>query len=807
MNNENNKESVKAAQGNVNHSFTDLIHFKDDFLKTLFEFKADFTKQTSSQIYTIEKKLKEMTSKTSDIEEKVLKLIHSTTIDTSKIEKIDDILITTQKATNTLMAHEVKINTIEKDISNACYKYDKIFIDNLSIPGKIGDYCKFKNLREYIFNNDESVNSLTTLINKSTMDLKSYKKKIEALIQQFNFQITSFKDSCVEYTNTKIAEAELKKQSENDEIYSTIERVKIENAKYSMLIKKQTEILHKDIEDILGMKKEINETMYDTLKKTEQMDKEVLSEFDAIKQEFKEIKGSIIDLASFLKNGNNTKDSSEPQSEEERNKLKNDLITNFNQTLGKLIRQAALEKAEQYSERIHSSEMIGKEIESCVKKYINGKIKYNEVNLNRRKTQIAVSLPLSMSNSPRVKKRKTPKVVNISELNLNSSIYKINTSPNEYKEKKQETKESIDNSEELTLPKEEKIILQTNENNQKRNSKTKNISRNHSTIYDQDSNTYDENLKISNKSIMIEKQKENKKEKENNKENAFLIDKGKTLCVVSKTNKAQLIKTPKRNENMTKIIYNNNNNNIITNNSTNNIKLNNVNNENKNINSNINYHLQNNKYFTGREVKTVITSSSPKVNDDKIKIKSRLNYRASKLGLSSNDECIKTPKININLKPNKRCFSSNEGDTIVEDVPLIPTYQTNFYSDLSKSPIENRIIEFEFFTKKKFDELVSEIKQFLPIKFNSHIRNYSVVVDKQPKYTFGKSIYSPSNRVQTAKRPQIKQGNSFTKKNPIEKENKSPVTTGDPDTSTSSSKANLIAFRKYLNQAPKHIVK
>ena len=82
-----------------------------------------------------------------------------------------------------------------------------------------------------------------------------------------------------------------------------------------------------------------------------------------------------------------------------------------------------------------------------------------------------------------------------------------------------------------------------------------------------------------------------------------------------------------------------------------------------------------------------------------------------------------------------------------------------------------------------------------------------MVVDKQQKYTFGKSIYSPSNRVQTAKRPQIKQGNSFNKKNPIEKESKSPVTTGEPDTSTPSSKANLIAFRKYLNQTPKQIMK
>ena len=44
-----------------------------------------------------------------------------------------------------------------------------------------------------------------------------------------------------------------------------------------------------------------------------------------------------------------------------------------------------------------------------------------------------------------------------------------------------------------------------------------------------------------------------------------------------------------------------------------------------------------------------------------------------------------------------------------------------------RNGLEKKILELEYFTKKKFDELVREIKYFIPIHFNSHIKDYTIV--------------------------------------------------------------------------------
>ena len=61
-------------------------------------------------------------------------------------------------------------------------------------------------------------------------------------------------------------------------------------------------------------------------------------------------------------------------------------------------------------------------------------------------------------------------------------------------------------------------------------------------------------------------------------------------------------------------------------------------------------------------------------------------------------------------------------DEEIIDKPL--SDKTSFNYDKNKGYLENKIIELEYFTKKKFDELVKEIKIFLPIHFNSHLRDY-----------------------------------------------------------------------------------
>ena len=64
-------------------------------------------------------------------------------------------------------------------------------------------------------------------------------------------------------------------------------------------------------------------------------------------------------------------------------------------------------------------------------------------------------------------------------------------------------------------------------------------------------------------------------------------------------------------------------------------------------------------------------------------------------------------------------------DEDIIDKPLILD-KNIFRFDQTKGNLENRIMELEYFTKKKLDELVKEIKNFIPIHFNSYIKNYSV---------------------------------------------------------------------------------
>ena len=57
-------------------------------------------------------------------------------------------------------------------------------------------------------------------------------------------------------------------------------------------------------------------------------------------------------------------------------------------------------------------------------------------------------------------------------------------------------------------------------------------------------------------------------------------------------------------------------------------------------------------------------------------------------------------------------------------------------AEKKKSVVEKKIIELEFFTKKKFDELVNEIKNFIPIHFNSYIRDYKIIESPVKKRNF-----------------------------------------------------------------------
>jgi len=63
-------------------------------------------------------------------------------------------------------------------------------------------------------------------------------------------------------------------------------------------------------------------------------------------------------------------------------------------------------------------------------------------------------------------------------------------------------------------------------------------------------------------------------------------------------------------------------------------------------------------------------------------------------------------------------------DIDIIDRPLLSN-QKKFEVSKERGDVERKIIELEYFTKKKFDELVKEIKNFIPIHFNSYVKDYN----------------------------------------------------------------------------------
>ena len=62
-------------------------------------------------------------------------------------ERLNEI---TKKLEEVKTINNTKISSFQRDLSDACFKYDRIFLNNISSPGLIGDGCPYPTMRSYL---------------------------------------------------------------------------------------------------------------------------------------------------------------------------------------------------------------------------------------------------------------------------------------------------------------------------------------------------------------------------------------------------------------------------------------------------------------------------------------------------------------------------------------------------------------------------------------------------------------------------------------------------------------------------------
>ena len=212
----NNEEILNSEK--ENNSISNEEEKKDENNQIKLTEFAIFRNEIFTQIQEITDKVNtkilehqnEITNTMKSLKEEIKKVIDKNNYFSDQIlniklqnEKIEDYETFKKKTESQLITHEIHLNETMKDLSNAKFKYDRIFLENLTVPGYIGQASQYKNVGEFLNYVISEISSLNSEKLQMKNDIKELKKKAENNIKDvISINNTTYK-RCNEYTDKR----------------------------------------------------------------------------------------------------------------------------------------------------------------------------------------------------------------------------------------------------------------------------------------------------------------------------------------------------------------------------------------------------------------------------------------------------------------------------------------------------------------------------------------------------------------------------------------------------------------------------
>ena len=270
----------------------DPFAYIESTIKTaITQFSTQITTDLSS-LYTEIKKINEKHSSLSSqlIEHKI------------RLEKVDTLSSSLSQATEQLSTINIRISNINKSLSSMQIKYDKIFLDNLTVPGYIGEFSQYKTMRDYIEDNITQMTKLQKDKGKSESELKAYRDKIEQLTNQCTQAMTNFTKTYMSFNNTIKSECNSYVDNKYEHLVDMINNLKIANGSEGLKIRQKADELKKEISDLKELREMIKMNVINEVNKCVKKVDMVGIDVEECKGDIRELKGKI----GGMKNGNNS---------------------------------------------------------------------------------------------------------------------------------------------------------------------------------------------------------------------------------------------------------------------------------------------------------------------------------------------------------------------------------------------------------------------------------------------------------------------------------------------------------------------
>ena len=284
-----------------NYDNKDMNIFKEDIL--------NYLRDRDKCIYGLIKSYKEQMEKTESNYSELTKRISNNYSDilssqaeiNNRLDKLNNYESFSTKTNDQLISHEIRINNLREDFHKSVQKYDKIYLDNLELPGYIGKYAKYKNCQVFFDDVIKELNKLNSYKEKNTLDLKAYKEKLESNIKTFNALVDNNNKSQIKYINDMFEKNYKECKSMIDTVEERITDMRIENSRYAVELIGKSINLTKEWDKIQSIKEEIMSEFNNKIHEFRMVSNNTINSFSEFKSEFSLIKRKFFELAEFIK--------------------------------------------------------------------------------------------------------------------------------------------------------------------------------------------------------------------------------------------------------------------------------------------------------------------------------------------------------------------------------------------------------------------------------------------------------------------------------------------------------------------------
>ena len=279
----------------------DLNMFKEDILNHLKErdiITFNLIRMYQDKIETTEKNYLELAKRISNNYSDILS---SQAKINNRLDKLNSYESFSTKTNDQLISHEIRINNLREEYNKSVQKYDKIYLDNLELPGYIGKYSKYKNCQVFFDEVIKEINKFNSYKEKNTLDLKAYKDKLELIIKTFNTLVDNNNKSHIKYINEMNEKNNKDCKNMIDALGDRMTEMRIENSRYAVELIGKSINLTKEWDKIQGIKEEIMKEFNSKIHDFRIVSNNTVNSFHDFKAEFTLIKRKFFELAEFIR--------------------------------------------------------------------------------------------------------------------------------------------------------------------------------------------------------------------------------------------------------------------------------------------------------------------------------------------------------------------------------------------------------------------------------------------------------------------------------------------------------------------------